>query len=126
MAGERKIIRDAVKSIVGQAANVVCYSSRRVDAREELNFINVYFESGEIQFDGIKGFTTAQIVVSYNSIELLEDDDIDQVADVLHEALGSHEIAPHLVQGFSPAGWDYIDDRERAFSGINLRYTVYY
>lgn len=126
MAGERKVIRDAVKSIVEQATDLMCFSSRRVDARVEQEFINVYFESGEIQYDGVKEFTTAQIVVCYNNLELIDDDEIDEMADMIHEALASQEIAPSVVQGFVPSGWDYIDDRERAFSGINLRYSVTY
>jgi hypothetical protein len=127
MANERQVIRAAVSEIVRNAVDAEVFTSRNVDSREKDNFINVYFDSADVQFDGLKEFTTAQLIVAYHTSDVVTDDDvIDEVADAIHFALASHEIAPQLVQGFIPVGWEYQSDRESAFSGIYLRYTVTY
>jgi hypothetical protein len=126
MPGERKAIRDAIKTIIEGVVDYEVIASRKIDGRDKDDFVSVYFESGEVQFDGLIENTTASLIVAYNTIDQLDDDLLDEVADEIHGALAANEIAPQLVQGFIPTGWGYLDDNERAFSGIYLRYTVTY
>lgn len=126
MAGERKRIRDEIKAVIDSVFTGDVITSRVYDARETEKFVSVYFESGEIEWDGIKNFTTASVVVSYFSCDLASDDDLDQVADVIHSAVGAASIAPDLIQGFMPSGFEYLSEKESAFAGIAMRYTVIY
>ena len=126
MPGERKIIRDAVKEIIENAVSYEVISSRKIDGRNKNEFINIYFEQWDMAFDGLQNPTTAPLIVAFNTVDQLDDDLLDEVADAINAALEENEIAPQLVQGFVPNGGGYLDDNERAFSGIYLRYTVTY
>jgi predicted HAD superfamily phosphohydrolase len=126
MAGERKRIRDEIKAVVESVCPCEVVASRVYDARSTGRFVSVYFDSGEVQWDGVKNYTTADVVVSYLVADLSDDDHLDEVADAIHKAIGGADIAPGLVQGFIPAGFDYLSEKESAFAGIALRYTVTY
>jgi hypothetical protein len=126
MAGERKRIRDEIKQAIETIYTGTVISSRVYDARDISKLVSVYFDSGDIEWDGIKNFTTASVVVSYFSADLSDDDELDSVADLIHGAIESANIAPDLIQGFMPAGFEYLSEKESAFAGVALRYTVIY
>lgn len=126
MPGERKKIRDAVVAVIRPVIDAEVTASRNVDAREKDFFVNVFFESGDVQYDGVKSSTAAILVLAYQTKEIIDDDLLDESADLMHSALENNPIAEDLIQGFIPIGWEYIDDRERQFSGIYLRYSVTY
>lgn len=126
MATERKIIRDAIVAAIKADFVAPIYCSRAVDGREDDNFVNVYFDSGDIEFDGLLTKTRATIVVSYHDRNAQSDDDIDASADFLNNILATADIAPDVIQGMVPAGFEYADERESSFSGIYLRYTIIY
>lgn len=126
MASERKRIRDAIKAAIETEYSGEVIASRVYDARNKRDFVTVYFESGDIEWDGIKNFTTASIVVAYMAKDLSTDDELDEVADLVNGVLAVAPIAPDLIQGFIPAGFEYLSENESAYSGIALRYTVIY
>lgn len=126
MPNERKTIRDAVKEIIENAVSYEVIASRKIDGRNKNEFINIYFEQWDMAFDGMQNPTTAPLIVAFNTVDQLDDDLLDEIADSINSALEENEIAPQLVQGFTPLGGGYLDDNERAFSGIYLRYTVTY
>lgn len=126
MANERKQIRDEIKAVIESVYNGVVITSRVYDVRDETEYVSVYFESGETEWDGLNNFTTATIVVSYFFSELVSDDDLDVVADSINSALEIADIAPNLMRGFLPDGFEYLSEQESAFSGISLRYKITY
>jgi hypothetical protein len=126
MSNQRKTIRDAVAAVISAVVTCPVFTSRNTDARDETEFVTAFFESGEIEYDGLAESTTAQLSVVYRTEAVVDDDAIDVVADAIHAALVVADIAPSVAQGFFPIGWEYSADKERAFSGINLRYTVIY
>lgn len=126
MAGERKRIRDEIKSVIESVYDGDVIAARTYEARDVSEFVSVYFESGDVEWDGLKSFTTAVIVISYFLSELLSDDELDEVADLINGALDVADIAPNLVQGFVPEGFEYLLEKESAFSGISLRYKITY
>lgn len=126
MAGERKRIRDDIKAAIETVFAGEVIASRVYDARDKTKFVSVYFETGDIEWDGIKNFTTAPVVVSYLSNDISDDDAIDKIAESIHAAIESTDIAPGLIQGFVPAGFEYLSEADSAFCGLALRYTVIY
>lgn len=126
MSNERKIIRDAVKAIIESAVSYEVITSRRIDGRNKNAFINIYFEQWDIAFDGLKNPTSAPLVVAFNTVDQLDDDELDEIAEAINTALKQNDIALQVVHGFSPLGGGYLEEGERAFSGIYLRYTVNY
>lgn len=126
MANERKIIRAAIKQALQNKIALPVFLTRNIDARNEDQFINVFFVDGQIEFDGVSQFTKADLTIAYRTITDADDDEIDAVSDQIHAALEETDIAPGTLAGLVPTGWEYVDDTERAFSGIYLRYSVTY
>jgi len=126
MPNERKTIRDSIKTIIEGVVNYEVFTSRKIDGRNKNEFISIYFEQWDMAFDGLQNPTTAPLIIAFNTVDQLDDDLLDEVADAINTALEQNEIAPQLVQGFIPTGGGYFDESERAFSGIYLRYTVTY
>ena len=126
MAGERKSIRDSVKEILQTVYAGKIYTSRKIDVRDDLEYVNVFFESGDTEYEGLRSSTSCELVVSYNNSNQFTDDELDAVADMLNQALVDNDVAPGVIRGMLPAGFAYESDQESAFTGINLLYTVYY
>lgn len=125
MSAERKKIRDAIAQVL-QSTFVDVFKSRSIDARELESFVNVYFDQGDIEFDGLRQQTTATLVIAYHCATIDNDDHIDDVSDQINKLLSENDIATDLIQGFYPVGFQYADEKETAFSGIFLRYEVIY
>lgn len=126
MAQNRKAIRDAIKAALQTVFAGPIYTSRYIDVRDETKFVNVYFEGGEIEFDGVRQNTTASVVVEYNTELDASDDDIDSVADALIQALETEPVATDIVQGFYPVAFEYLPLQESAFNTFVWRFTVIY
>lgn len=126
MPNERKTIRYSIKTIIEGIVNYEVFTSRKIDGRNKNEFISIYFEQWDMAFDGLQNPTTAPLIIAFNTVDQLDDDLLDEIADAINTALEQNEIAPQLVQGFIPTGGGYFDESERAFSGIYLRYTVTY
>ncbi len=126
MAGERKAIRDSVKAILQTVYSGPIYTSRTIDVRDDAEYVNVFFESGSTEYEGLRSSTGGELVVSYNTSKQVTDDDLDVVADMLNQALAENDVAPGVIRGMLPAGFAYESEQESGFTGINLLYTVYY
>ena len=126
MASERKTIRDSVKAILQTVYSGEIYTSRTIDVTEETEYVNVFFESGSTEYEGLLSTTSGELVISYNTKSQVTDDDLDEVADMLNQALADNDVAPGVIRGMLPAGFAYESEQESAFTGINLLYTVYY
>lgn len=126
MSGERQKIRAAMKAVVEKIYAGKVFDSRVFEARGVPEFVSIYLESGEVVWDGLKATTTAELVISYQVEEFTDDAALDEVADRINDALATERILPDLIQGLMPAGFEYLPEKESAFSGIAQRYTIIY
>lgn len=126
MAQERKAIRDGIKAALKTAYAGPIFTSRYMDVRDESEYVNVYFDTGDVTWDGLLSSTTATVIVEYSTTGQVDDDAMDAVADQLNNALATQPIAEDIIQGFLPAGFEYIEQQETEFNTIILRYTVTY
>lgn len=126
MAGERKAIRDAVKQVLEGIYAGDVFSSRYVDGRDLSEYVNVYFNEGQVDTETLVFATSAELVVGFHTKDYVSDDQLDEQADTLYQAIGDADIAPNVLRGINPAGFEYGDEQESAFTSIYLQFTVYY
>lgn len=125
MLGKRKIIRAAIKDRIEAAVAYPVYASRDIDAREEVEFANVYFIDGVVEYAGLARQSESNLEIAYRNKEELDDDFIDDHGDEIQAAIESAPFGDEM-SGILYVGFEYLDERERGFSGITLRFTVYY
>ena len=126
MAGERRAIREGIKAAIEADLVMEVIASRVYDTRGKSNFVSIFFDSGDDEYEGIQVTTTAQIIVGYFVKDLVDDNELDAVADLIYEAIENTDIAPDVVQGIIPTGFAYVPESETSFSGIVLRFNVRY
>lgn len=127
MQGERKAIRDGIKAALdGVHVGVEVFTQRQVDARDLSEYINVFFDDGEIGQQGLDEQTAAEILVGYHTANYISDDDLDQKGDALYAAIEAADIAPDILRGMLPAGFSYGEESESPFTSLFLRFTVFY
>lgn len=125
MQGERKVIRSALKQALQNALTLNVFARRFIDARGLDQYINVYFDEGDIEFEGLDKSTTALVIVGYHTRDYVDDDQLDDIADTIYAAI---ENAPNLtgVRGLLPAGFKYGEEQEQEFTSIYQTFTVVY
>lgn len=127
MQGERKVLRDGIKAAIdGVHANVEIFTKRQVDARGLSEYINVYFDEGDISQLQLDQQTSAEILVGYHTANYISDDDLDEKGDALYAAIKAADIAPDVLRGMLPSGFSYGEESESAFTSLFLRFTVFY
>ena len=130
MAGQRKAIRDAIKTALESDFDCSIFTSRKVDSRGASEYINIFFESGDVDNDTLQSQTTAAVVVGYHVTdiagELPTDDDLDVMADTILAQLTTHGVASDILQGLLNTGFEYGDDDDGEYSSIYLRFDAIY
>lgn len=138
MSGERKAIRDAVKLALESVYFGTIYTSRRVDTRDHNEFVRIYLQSGEMEYNGLDNPTSADLVVAFHKKPdadtsygpavdpQVTDDELDAVADLLFDEMGEADIAPNLIRGITPVGFEYGEEQEQEFESIALLFNVQY
>ena len=125
MSNKRGLIRAAVRAILQPLFSFTVYAERNIDAREDDELINVYLVEGSIEYEGLRSSTTAILAIAYRTEENATDDEIDVIADQI-EAVMKPQVLGDLASGLLYDGFEYLDERERGFSGITLRFSVVY
>jgi len=125
MLGSRTAIRNVVKARVDDAVNYPVFASRDIDGREEQEFANVYFADGDVTYEGLQRNSESNLVIVYRNSGEINDDFIDLRGDEIQAAIESEPFGDEM-RGILYTGFEYLDDQERSFSGIELRFTVYY
>jgi hypothetical protein len=125
MPSKRTEIREALKSVLGAAVSYPVYAGRSIDGRDEIEFANVYLTAGDSAYEGLRQNREDLLVVAYRTAEDLDDDAIDQKSEVLETAMVP-QIIGGGIHGLIYTGYEYVDADERGFSGIDLKYTVFY
>lgn len=123
MQNERKAIRDAITEVLASSLNCPVFSGRSIDGRELSEFVNVYITEGEVFSEGLGQRTEASVLISYRSVHDLTDDELDEKSEPIVELIESHDFGG-VMQGIVAAGFEYLDERERGYDGITLRYLV--
>lgn len=126
MQGERKLIRDSFKAAIDGKFSADVYAKRFVDRREISEYVNIFFDEGDIDFEGLNLSTTALITVGYHTNQHVDDDELDEIGDTIFNAIGDSDIAPDVIRGVIPQGFSYGDEQEQEFTSLFLRFTVIY
>lgn len=126
MQGERKVIRDGFKAAIDSVFAGETFTKRKVDARNKSEYVNVFFEDGEITHDGLDGVTSAEIIVGYHTREYLGDDELDSAVNPLYQAISAADIASDVIRGILPTGFYYGDEQEGEFTSMFLQFRVVY
>lgn len=125
MSNKRGLIRDAIRDLLEPLFSFPVYTGRDVDGRKVPQFINVYLPTGDVEYAGLQKSTTAVLAVSYRVEDVVDDDDLDVVADKIEAAMKPQALGD-LASGMLYDGFEYLDERERGFDGITLRFNVVY
>lgn len=138
MSGERQSIRNAIQQALEPVYSGPIFTSRRVDPRGLDEFVRIYLQGGEMQYDGLDNPTTADLAVAFHkkpeadasygpSVDpQVTDDELDAVADALFDQMAAADIAPDLIRGITPVGFEYGEEQEQEFESITLLFTVQY
>lgn len=126
MSGSRRTeIRNAIKNRLVAAVPYDVFASRDIDAREETEFANVFFIDGDSGYEGLQRKNESNLVIAYRNTDLIDDDFIDSRGDEIQSAIESAPFGDEM-SGIFYVGFEYLDEQERGFSGIALRFTVIY
>ena len=125
MSNNRGLIRDAVRATLQPLFSFPVYADRKVDGREETEFINAYLVDGDVEREGLRDRTTAVLAIAYRTEADATDDEIDVISDQIETAM-TPQVLGDLASGLLYDGFEYLDERERGFSGITLRFSVVY
>lgn len=125
MQNERKAIRDAITEVLESVLDFPVFSGRSIDGRDLTEFVNVYITDGEVFSEGLGSRTEASVLICYRTVDELTDDQLDEKSDPIAEAIESYDFGG-VMQGIVPAGFEYLDERERGYDGITLRFLVIY
>ena len=125
MAGERKQIRDSVKALIEPIYNGLIETNLYVDAQDLDDYVHVYLQNGQISADGMDQVVNARLLIGYYTKTRDDDDAIDAIAEQIEEKLNEPRVLP-TVRGVTPVRFEYVDEQESEFSGIELEFTVTY
>jgi hypothetical protein len=125
MASKRTEIREAIKERLADSLAYAVFAGRSLDATELTEFANVYIQEGEATYLGIKQSHESFLVISYRNSGDLTDDELDVLGDEIQAAIADESFGD-VMSGIIYTGFAYLDERERDFDGIDLRYTIYY
>lgn len=125
MPSKRTEIREAIKQRLIASLAYSVFAGRNVDATELTEFANVYITEGEAVYSGIKQSHESFLVISYRNASDLTDDELDVYGDEVQAAIASEGFGD-VMSGIIYTGFAYLEERERDFDGIDIRYTIYY
>ena len=127
MQASRKAIRNAIREHIKHALTEMhIYTRRYVDGTGHSDFVTIYFQSGDIQYEGIQTYTSATLSISLFGNLHSEDDDLDKYGDQIQQQLDRDTDLGGLVRGFQFSGFEYPMDDEPHFNQLVLNYTIQY
>jgi hypothetical protein len=127
MAGERKVIRDwAFELLVDQFSSVV-YKERKIDARDDDEFFNVYCTNNvTFEQDGLKFFSRATLVVGFHLKDFENDDQLEIMSDQVMQLFLESSV-PDGISGIIPESIeDNGDEDQRSFNSVFISFNVIY
>jgi hypothetical protein len=125
MPNKRTEIRQAIHQRLEDSLAYPVFSGRHVDGTELTEFANVYITDGDAAYSGLVQTHESSLVVSYRNSGDLTDDELDVLGDEIQTAIAGESFGD-VMAGIVYTGFAYLDERERDFDGIDLRYTIYY
>lgn len=122
---DRKQIRDQLALQIADGYAGTIYTSRSIDAREEDEFVNVFFSEGAVLSAGMDEATEAEIIVGINK-RAASDDALDAIGDAISSAIDADITLGNYASGIVYTGFSYSDDEQTGFSQLFLKYTIIY
>jgi hypothetical protein len=127
MSGERKAIRDWAFALLVDQFSVPVHKERKIDAREDDEFFNVYCTNNvTFEQDGLQFFSRATLVIGFHLKDFEKDDQLEIMSDqVMQLFLGS--AVPEGISGIIPESIeDNGDAEQRSFNSVFMGFTVIY
>lgn len=124
----RKEIRNKVRAQI-EASYTGCgevKSGRILHTAGLTEFIDVFFEEGEHEQDGVQKYTEALFSIGVHKSGIVSDDELDQIGDECETGLFSDTTLGGLVHGITEAGFDYSRRGESVYDALYLRYFITY
>lgn len=125
MPNKRTEIREAIKQRLLASLAYPVFAGRDVDATDLTEFANVFIQEGDASYSGIKLSHESLLVISYRNAGYLTDEELDVRGDEIQELIKGESFGD-VMTGMVYTGFAYLEERERDFDGIDLRYTIYY
>ncbi|TQV85195.1 hypothetical protein FKG94_03120 [Exilibacterium tricleocarpae] len=125
MVDERKAIRDHIGALVETVYPGRVFTTRDTDGRGLDEYVNIYFEEGEIITEGLYRFTEARLVVGYHRAGHPKDDQLDAGMEPIAALLDNEPDLGDVAQGLTPTGFQY-SDTTAEFSSLLHNYVITY
>ena len=127
MKTSRKSIREAIRDHIKQVLPTIpIYTRRYVDATGLEDLVTVYFQTGEIQSEGIQFYTSAILSISIYGNLHCEDNQLDDYGEMIESQLENDRDLEGLVRGLQFQGFEYPMDDDPHFNQLILNYTIQY
>lgn len=121
----RAEVRAALVALVSGVVSCPVTAARFIDD-PGAEYVNIFIADGQTEYDGLRQRKFAELTVSYRNQALLEDDAIDIAVQPIEAAITPQSLSDAGVSGVVSSGFEYLDDAGREYSGIDLKYTIYY
>lgn len=121
----RKNIRDGIKTAIELFYSGPVYITRRIDAREIDEYINVFLSSGSAVTDiGVYRQVNARLVITIAK-KGATDDDLDTIGDLIDEMIDTINYTSLGAIGAYFTEFSYADDDDE-FEKLHLTYDIIY
>lgn len=124
----RKEVRDQVKAqiVAAYTGNGEVKSGRILHTAGLTEFIDVFFEEGEHENEGLQNYVQALFTIGIHKTGIVTDDELDAIGDECETGLFSDTTLGGLVHGITEAGFDYSPRGESVYDALYLRYFITY
>lgn len=124
----RKQVRDQAKSQIEAAYTGTgkVHSGRLLHTAGQVEFVDVFFEEGEHEQDGLQTYVQALFVVGIHKTGIVTDDELDAIGDECEQGLYSDPTLGGIVHGITEAGFEYSPRGETQYDILYLRYLITY
>lgn len=122
----RKQVRDQVKLQIQAVYTGEVKSGRVVHTAGLDEFVDVFFEEGEHEQDGLQTYVQALFSIGIHKTGIVTDDELDAIGDLCEQGLFSDLSLNGLVHGITEAGFDYSRRGDSVYDALYLRYFITY
>lgn len=119
----RKQIRDQIKTQLATSYTGTIFTGRKIDARDQTEFVNVFLADGVTEEDTVLRQTESTLVIGVHK-QNATDDQLDTIGDLLEAAIATDISLGGLVAGLVYTGFEYGEDERNGFDQLYLKYTV--
>jgi hypothetical protein len=124
----RKQVRDQVKTQIESAytGNGEVYAGRILHTAGMKEFVDVFFEEGEHEQDGLQTYVQALFVIGVHKTGIVTDDELDDIGTECEQGLFADTTLGGIVHGITEAGFEYMPRGDSQYDVLYLRYLITY